>query len=69
MSDKEFFEAFYELRPLCTNIIGLHALSEAGQAEELTEARRVMYEAQIYSGAVELARRVTRIIEGLDACR
>ena len=69
MSDEELFEAFYNLRSLCTNILGLHDLSEAGPVEELTDARRVMYDAQIYAGAIELARRVTRIIEGLDASR
>ncbi|MFF9554109.1 MULTISPECIES: hypothetical protein [Methylobacterium] len=69
MSDEELFEAFYELRPLCTNIIGFHDLSEVGPVEELTDARRVIYDAQIYAGAIELARRVTRIIDALKAHR
>ena len=66
MSNEEFFETFYELRPLCTNILGFHGLSEAVPAEELTGARRLMYEAQVYAGAVELARRVTRIIKASE---
>jgi hypothetical protein len=69
MSDEEFFEAFYELRPLCTNILGFHDLSEAEPAEELTDARRVMYEAQVYAGAIELARRVNRIVDALEGHR
>lgn len=69
MSNEELFEAFYGLRPLCANILGFHDLSEVGPVEELTVARRVMYEAQVYAGAIELARRVTWIIDALEADR
>ena len=71
MSDEELSAAFAELRILCTNIVGFHALAEGaighveGNSNDLNQAQRVMYEAQVYAGGLELACRVFDIADAL----
>lgn len=62
MTDRELAEAFGNLRMLCMNIIGFQSVSDyAGEHHRISEAERVMAEAQVYAGGVELARRVMQI--------
>lgn len=63
MTDAELFETFADLRILATNILGFHCL--AGD-ENASEIGRIMAQAQVYSGTVDLAKAVCRVAEALQ---
>lgn len=65
MSDEELAQAFKALRPIVTNIVGFHALSENENIRPSPVAM-LNYQAQVYAGGVELARRVLAIADALN---
>lgn len=63
MTDAELFQSFADLRILATNILGFHHLATDEKASEIG---RIMAQAQIYSGAVDLANLVCRVAAALQ---